>query len=232
MDKESQVSKGAPSCVGIIMDGNRRWAKKRGLPTVQGHRQGEKKLREVLTWSKELGIAHVVVYAFSTENWKRSEEEVGYLVAMFREAVAESLRRLQDEDVAIWIVGDLTRFPIDLQDAIARLHAENRPDTSRHLWVAASYGGRAEIVAAMNTLANRGGPYREEDVAGALWCAGMPDPDVIIRTGGQRRLSNFLLWHAAYSELRFLDTLWPDLTREEFIAVLTEAMASTKNHGV
>lgn len=219
------------ACVGIIMDGNRRWAREHNLPTLEGHRRGYGKLKEALEWCKEEKIQHLVVYAFSTENWGRSEEEVTYLMDLFRE-MSKELSKLNKEDSAVHFVGDLSRFPDDLRKKIDELHTESKEDATQHLWVAASYGGRSEIVSAVNALAKKEtGPYTESDVAEALWTYPMPDPDLIIRTGGDHRISNFLLWQGAYAELFFIDTYWPAYTREDFKRVLEEYRARERRYG-
>ena len=232
-EQSSETSEGVPQSIAMIMDGNRRWAKERGLPTVQGHRAGYKKMREVAGWCKEVGVQHLAVYAFSTENWNRGPEEVDYLMALMRELLGKGLHGItDDDDVAIHIVGDLALFPQDIQEGIIALHAENAPDAKRHLWVCASYGGKPEILSAVNTLLQEG--VHEVDATQftqRLWTGGMPAPDIILRTGGQRRLSNFLLWHSGYSELFFLDTFWPAFSRKEFDTMLSDFSARTRNYG-
>jgi undecaprenyl diphosphate synthase len=219
------------SCVGIIMDGNRRWAKERGFPSLEGHRKGYGKLKDVLEWCKEENIQHLVVYAFSTENWGRSEEEVSYLMDLFRE-MSKELKKTNEGDTAVHFVGDLSRFPKDLQEKIEELHKSSKSDATYHLWIAASYGGRPELISAVNTLAQKGpGPYTEKDVTEALWTHPMPDPDLIIRTGGDHRISNFLLWQGAYAELFFIDTYWPAFSREDFEGVLNEYHERERRYG-
>lgn len=222
-----------PACVGIIMDGNRRWAKERNLPPLEGHRAGYEKLKEVTKWCTNLGVRHLVVYAFSTENWKRSSDEVGYLMDLMRTLLRDQLAESPHPDEAIHIVGDHTRFPDDIQKSIIELHNRNTPYAKRHLWVCASYGGRQEVLAAIHTLPpHTAAVVTEEEFTQALWTGSMPEPDIIIRTGGEKRLSNFLLWHAGYSELFFLDTFWPDFSKEEFDAVCTEFAHRTRKYGV
>ena len=218
-------------CIGIIMDGNRRWAKEQGLPSLEGHRKGYGKLMEVVEWCKEEHIQHLVVYAFSTENWGRAENEVSYLMDLFREMCGE-LTDMHKQDIAVHFVGDLSRFPKDLQENISEVHARNNPDAAHHLWIAASYGGRAELTSAVNKLARKGpGPYTEQDVSEALWSYPMPDPDIIIRTGGDHRTSNFLPWQGAYAELFFPDTFWPAFTKEEFLSILEEYRRRERRYG-
>jgi len=221
----------APACIGIIMDGNRRWAKQRRLPLVEGHRRGYKKLKDVLSWCNDAGIRHVVVYAFSTENWNRAPDEIEYLLDLAREIAAE-LTKLEKEGVAVRFIGDLARFPDDLQKIMEDTNARACADAAHHLWVAASYGGRAEIVNAVNTVLRQGGSHVDEEAVGhALWSFGMPDPDLIIRTGGEQRLSNFMTWGSVYSELFFVETPWPDFTKEQFTGMLEAYVQRERRHG-
>lgn len=232
VDSTTHPSQPTPACVGIIMDGNRRWAHTHNLPTVEGHRKGYETLKEVAVWCKEREIHHLAVYAFSTENWKRSEEEVGYLMDLMRTLLQERLAKTQVLEEAVHVVGDYTRFPVDIQELITTLHARNSPDATYHLWVCASYGGKPEILAAVNSLLHRGvGEVTEEEFTRTLWSVGMPAPDIIIRTGGEKRLSNFLLWLSGYSELFFLDTYWPDFSKEDLNGVLTDFASRKRNYG-
>lgn len=214
------------------MDGNRRWARERGLPTLEGHKKGYETFKQVAAWCKEQDIEHLAVYAFSTENWNRSKEEVGYLMRLMRDLLTKGLPQMHKEDVAIHIVGDLARFPDDIQELTEALHSKNPKSASHHLWVAASYGGRPEILAAVKTLLQEGaGEVSEQGFTDKLWTAGMPAPDIIIRTGGEKRLSNFLMWHSGYSELFFRDTLWPDFSEQELRDVLKEYAQRKRNFG-
>jgi undecaprenyl diphosphate synthase len=214
------------------MDGNRRWARERGLPTVKGHQAGYKTFKQVAQWCKEAGVTHLAVYAFSTENWKRNEEEVGYLMDLMRELLEKGLPDMHKEDVAVHIVGDLSLFPEDIQSSIQRLHSKNPASPTQHLWVCASYGGKSEVVAAANRLLQGGvKEVTEEEFTRALWTADMPAADIIIRTGGEKRLSNFLMWHSGYSELFFIDTYWPDFSQAELQRVLDEFATRKRNYG-
>ncbi len=225
---ETQV----PHSIGIIMDGNRRWARERGLPTLEGHRAGYAKLKEVAAWCRDVGVRHLAVYAFSTENWKRDVNEVAYLMDFMRIAFREQLSELRKERTAVHIVGKLDLLPADLQETVCTLHDTNPSDATHHLWACVSYGGRAEIVDAVNVLREEDGVVDEDAITRALWTAAMPAPDIIVRTGGEKRLSNFLMWHSGYSELFFLDTLWPDFSRDTFDTVIAEFMARKRNFGV
>lgn len=222
----------APACVGVIMDGNRRWARARGLPAFAGHSEGYTKLQEVMRWARESSIPHVVAYAFSTENWQRSAEEVGYMLKLFRSILESETQKMVDERVRVRFIGDRARFDKDLQEMMEKLEAETAKayDVTLHLLM--SYGGRAEIVAAARSAAAHGGEITEDTFAHQLWTAEMPDPDIVIRTGGQMRLSNFLPWQSVYSELFFSDSFWPDFSKEEFERILTEYRARTRNFGI
>lgn len=225
MTKTNEESAAAKiKCVGLIMDGNRRWSKEFGLPTNEGHRRGYEKLKEVVLWVREAGIPHVVIYAFSTENWLRSQEEVGYLMQIFRLILESEIKKIIEKRVRVRFMGDLSRFDEDMQKMMARAELESSvTEYDTTLYLAMSYGGRAEIVAAANTLLKEGKTFvSEEEFAQKLWSGDMPDPDLIIRTGGEKRLSNFLPWQTVYSELFFTDTKWPAFTKEEFNTILAE----------
>lgn len=230
MEKLAQNAPSAPVCIGIIMDGNRRWAKARGLPKLEGHRTGANKLKDTVRFMCENGIKHLAVYAFSTENWDREPIEVSYLMDLFRELVRGELRKMGEEGVRIRFSGQRERFSSDLQQAIKDIEKETAGNDVITLWICLSYGGRAEIVMAANSAAARG-PITEETLEQNLWTDGMPEPDIIIRTGGEKRLSGFLPWQSVYSELFFSDTLWPDFTKEEFDSILAEFAQRERRHG-
>lgn len=220
----------APRAVAIIMDGNRRYARKRGHSPLEGHAAGYEKLKEVLMWAQEAGVLYLTVFAFSTENWKRTPEEVGALMDIFR-LMGHELEAKTERNLRIRFIGDRTRFPNDLIEMMEGIEAQTNSFGPYTLAVAVSYGGRNEIVHAAETLRGKGEVIDEAVFAGALMTAGIPDPDLIIRTGGDRRISNFLLWQGAYSELFFLDTEWPALTREEFDGVLREFGSRERRFG-
>lgn len=219
-------------CIGFIMDGNRRWARARGLPGFSGHGEGYKKLQEVMRWAREAGIPHAVVYAFSTENWRRSEEEVGYMLSLFRSVLENEIQKMIDERVRVRFVGDRSRFGEDLRELMKKAEAETAKAYDITLHLLMSYGGRAEIVAAVNALIAEGtGEATETSFAQKLWTGAMPDPDIVIRTGGEKRLSNFLPWQSVYSELFFSDSFWPDFSKEEFDAILAEFATRERRNG-
>ena len=218
-------------CIGIILDGNRRWAKERGLPTLEGHRRGFENLKNAARWVRDRGIRHLVVYAFSTENWNRAPEEVTYLMDIMRDAASSDTNELVKEGVRIRFAGERERLAPDLQKSLTEMERESEKNTELTLWVCLSYGGRAEIIAAARSAAEVG-EINEVSLTERLWTSGMPDPDIIIRTGGAQRLSNFLTWQSVYSELFFLNTFWPDFSEKDLDAVLAEYAARTRNFGV
>lgn len=220
-----------PTCVGIILDGNRRFAKERGLPMLEGHRAGRENLKHVTRSVREAGVAHLVVYAFSTENWNRKEEEVSYLMDLFRTAIQNEMREMGREGVRICFVGQRERFSVELQQAMNDVEGETQSNSSFTLWVCLSYGGRAEIVAAARAAFAEEEGLTEETLAKHLWTRDMPDPDIIIRTSGEKRLSGFLAWQSVYSELFFTETFWPDFSREEFTAILAEYATRERRRG-
>lgn len=220
-------------CIGFIMDGNRRWAKAHGVPTLEGHRAGYEALKGLVSEVQRAGIPHMAVYAFSTENWKRVEEEVGYLMKLLRYALGElpDVIRESGKRINLRVVGDRSALDADMQSAIAGAEARNYESPELTVWVALSYGGRAEIVSAANEAVARGERVTEDSLEKLLWTAEMPDPDIVVRTGGEKRLSNFLLWKASYSELFFTGTLWPDFGEAEFRSILDEYGKRQRRHG-
>lgn len=220
------------TCMGIIMDGNRRWARAQGKPVFEGHSEGYKNLQNVLGWARDAGIPHVVAYAFSTENWQRSEEEVGYLMKLFRSILENETKKMIEERVRVRFVGDWSRFGEDLQKMMGEMEAATEENYTVTLHLLMSYGGRAEIVAAAKALLEEEATSADEAAFERnLWSYPMPDPDLIIRTGGEKRLSNFLPWQSVYSELFFIDTFWPAFSKEEFDTVLAEFAARERRRG-
>ena len=214
------------------MDGNRRWARERGLPTLEGHRKGFDHIQDLISWCRDTSIEEVILYAFSTENWNRSPEEVGYLMDIFEHSFSSTLAKISEQGIRVRFIGQLERFSQSLQEKMQTLERESAEGTAGTLTVALSYGGRPEILAAVNRLLGEGiKDVDEEAFSRALWSDGLLDPDLILRTGGERRLSNFLPWQSVYSELFFTDTKWPDLSREEFDGILTEYQERERRHG-
>jgi undecaprenyl diphosphate synthase len=209
--------------IGIIMDGNRRWAKAKGVPTLEGHRAGYEKLREVAHWCREVGVKNLTVYAFSTENWNRTKEEVGYLMNLFREVVGRMTDEALTNDTRMIFLGERTRFDADILRAIEDSERRTLGCRSFTLGIALSYGGRAEIIDAVHRIPKEDiARISEEEFAKLLWTKDIPDPDIIIRTSGEKRISGFLPWQSVYSEFFFLDTYWPAFTRGEFDGILEE----------
>lgn len=221
-----------PVTVGIIMDGNRRWARENGLPSLEGHRRGYDKLKEVVGWCCDAGVRNLIVYAFSTENWNRAEEEVGYLMRLLNIALEEMTVRAQKEDTRIIVLGERSRFSPEMRAAIERAEEETKGGSALTLGVALSYGGRAEILDAVRRIPpEKLATLTEEEFSQLLWTRDIPDPDLIIRTSGEERLSSFLPWQSVYSELYFTKTYWPAFTREEFDAALAEYAARERRRG-
>ena len=211
-----------PRHIAIIMDGNGRWAKKRGLPRSAGHAAGAETFRTIATYCKEIGLEYLTVYAFSTENWKRSEDEVGALMQLFRYYMVRLLKIASANNVRVKMIGDRSRFAKDIIAGINRLENETKDNTGLTFVIAVNYGGRDEIRRAAAKLAAdaaRGAldpdAVTEDVFASYLDTAGIPDPDLLIRTSGELRLSNYLLWQLAYTELYVTDCLWPDFSQEE-----------------
>jgi undecaprenyl diphosphate synthase len=217
--------------VAIIMDGNGRWARQRGLPVAAGHRAGSRALRPVVEAAIDLGVRSLVVYAFSTENWTRPPDEVDALMETFSETIDREVQDLAREGVRTRFVGRRDRAPDALQRKMAELEAATADKNRLQLWIAFDYGGRAEIVEAARRVVEDGGEIDEESFARHLYAPGMPDPDLVIRTSGELRLSNFLLWQSAYAEFAFTDTLWPDFGPAEFRAAIEEYASRRRRFG-
>ncbi len=211
-----------PTHVGVIMDGNGRWAKKQGVPRLMGHNAGVQSMKQIVIAAAKLGIPYLTVYAFSTENWKRSAEEVTGIFNLIVKYVQSELQELVDNNVRISILGEYRELPDASVKAIDKLLDATKDNTGLVFCIAVNYGGRAEVVKAVNELIqeNPNREITEEDISAHLYTGtaheNIPDPDLIIRTSGEERTSNFLLWQSAYSELMFTDTLWPDFGPEEF----------------
>jgi undecaprenyl diphosphate synthase len=217
-----------PRHVAIIMDGNGRWATARGLPRIEGHKAGATSVSEVVRSCREIGIKVLTLYSFSTENWKRPADEVAGLMELLRDYLIERRSELVDHRIRLRIIGQMERLPVLVRGiAEATLRATERPDPAMVLNLAISYGGRAEITRAVRTLAEkvrRGelSPHAIDEamLASHLETAGLPDPDLLIRSSGEMRLSNFLLWQLAYSEIYVTDVLWPDFRRPQLLEAL------------
>jgi undecaprenyl diphosphate synthase len=218
-----------PTHVAIIMDGNGRWAISRGLPRVAGHRQGAEAVRTAITSAVDLGVSYLTLYGFSVENWKRPKNEVTDLMGLLRLYLSREIAELDRQGVRIRFIGQRDRLAPDIVRLIDDAEGRTRTNTKLNLVVALSYGARQEITAAATTLARRvlageitPDEIDEDSLAGHLETAGMPDPDLVIRTSGEKRVSNFLLWQLAYAEFVFTDTLWPDFSRDDLAEAINE----------
>ena len=220
--------------VAIIMDGNGRWAERRGLPVAAGHREGTRALRRTVEAAIDLGVASLAVYAFSTENWSRPVDEVDDLMEIFGETIERELPDLAKQGVRTRFIGRRDRAPDELQERMAALEAETAANDRLSLWIAFDYGGRAEIVEAARRLLESGATAADVDeasLAAHLYAPELPDPDLLIRTSGELRLSNFLLWQLAYAELVFVETLWPDFGEAELRQALTDYAGRRRRFG-
>ncbi len=235
----AQISSGKiPSHVAIIMDGNGRWAKKRGLPRIYGHNAGIDTMRNVVKWSNEVGLKVLTFYAFSTENWRRPASEVNFLMQMPSKFLETELEKLVKNNIKLQIFGELTRLPRDTRGAIQKAVDKTRNGSGLILNLAFNYGSRTEIIRAVKIIAEkvRVGTISPEEInekifSGFLYTKGLPDPDLLIRPSGEFRLSNFLLWQLAYAEFWFAETMWPDFSKEEFLNALLEYQKRERRFG-
>lgn len=218
-----------PQHVALILDGNGRWAKKRGLPRTAGHKQGCVTVEQTVEDAARLGIKYLTVYGFSTENWKRSAEEVGALMQLFRYYLKRLLKIAKSNNVRVKMIGDRTRFDTDIVEGINHLEAETAGNTGMTFVIAVNYGGRDEITRAVRRMMEdakagklESAQVTEATVASYLDTADIPDPDLLIRTSGEIRLSNYLLWQLAYSEIYITDCLWPDFNKDELLAAIAQ----------
>lgn len=219
-----------PSHIGIIMDGNGRWAKKRGLPRKAGHRQGAKTFRTITRYCSDIGIKYLTVYAFSTENWKRPQEEVEALMSLFKSYLNEALEDFKDDSIVVKFIGDKSGFNDELRELMIENEESSKDRDGMVLNIAMNYGSRDEIVRAVRNISEdvRNGKISSDDItenlfSNYLYTAGQPDPDLIIRPSGEYRISNFLLWQSAYTEFVIMNKLWPDFQKSD----LDEALKYT-----
>lgn len=221
-----------PTCLGFIMDGNRRWAKAQGLPTYEGHTKGHAVFEDMVRLLRDHKIPHGVFYAFSTENWNRSEAEVAYLMGLFHTMLERLLETVEGLKVRVRFVGRRNDFSAELQILMEKVEEQSRQYMDTTIWVALSYGGRPEIVEAVNQVVEQGMEVTEETFKQLLWSAELPDPDMIVRTSGEQRLSGFMTWGSVYSELYFIEKHWPALTAEDFTDILSEYERRQRRHGI
>jgi undecaprenyl diphosphate synthase len=235
---EASHAPGLPVHVAIIMDGNGRWAKQRLLSRINGHEKGAETVRMVVRTCRELRIPYVTLYAFSTENWQRPRVEVDALMRLLRRFLQAELPELVRNDIRLNVIGCRERLPTDIRETLGEVIEQTRTHASLQLNLALSYGGRDEITRAARALAAKAasGEIRAEAITEAVLAAhldtgGMPDPDLLIRTGGDMRISNFLLWQVAYAEISVTPTLWPDFDREQFLHILEEFRSRERRFG-
>jgi undecaprenyl diphosphate synthase len=227
-----------PRHIAVIMDGNGRWARQRNLPRVEGHRRGEHSVSEIVETCGELGVDHLTLYTFSAENWRRSQEEVGALMRLIEFVARKEISELHRKGVRLRVLGRIEELPHSLQQELERDVQMTRENTGLNLNLAINYGGRAEIVDAARRLAERvrtgqfePADINEETFARELYCPEMPDPDLLIRTGGEMRISNYLLWQIAYSELWVTDTLWPDFRTPNLVEAIRAYQSRERRFG-
>lgn len=226
-----------PNHIAIILDGNGRWAKKRGMPRSFGHVKGCENLEDICEVAKELGVKYLTVYAFSTENWKRSKEEVDGLMKLFRNYLKKCIKISQKNNMRVKVIGDITAFDSDIQESIKKLEDFSKDFTDLHFQIALNYGSRDEITRAVNRMLEdqKAGkletPVSENTISGYLDTAGLPDPDLMIRTSGELRLSNYLLWQLAYSEFYFTDVPWPDFKKDELVKAIEKYNERDRRYG-
>jgi undecaprenyl diphosphate synthase len=228
-EAENRVkSRPLPRHVGIIMDGNGRWAEARGLPRIDGHREGSTSVREVTRSARRIGIEALTLYAFSSQNWARPADEVAGLMDLLREYLLKEREEILDNGIRLCAIGELDKLPKYVREPLDALRAESAKNKEMTLTLALSYGGREEIVAMVRRVAEKAKSGELEPAAvsealvdATLWTAGLPPLDLVVRTSGERRLSNFLLWQSAYAELVFTDVLWPDFRARELVDAIT-----------
>jgi undecaprenyl diphosphate synthase len=228
-DKTELDTQHIPQHIAIIMDGNGRWAEQRGLPRIVGHKNGVKSVHEVVTAAREQGIKVLTLYAFSTENWQRPQREVQALMALLKTYLQKELDNLIQNDISLRCIGQKEKLPQEVRDILDRTITKTAGNTGLILNLALSYGGRSEIIMAVKALAKKyttgaldDSDITEEIFSQFLYTAGLPDPDLLIRTGGEYRLSNFLLWQVSYSELYITEILWPDFKKSDLIEAIRE----------
>lgn len=220
-----------PRHIAIIMDGNGRWAKKRGLPRTAGHKIGAETFRDIAAYCRELGVEYLTVYAFSTENWKRPKDEVDTIMGLLEQYLQEAINTMEKDQIRLRILGDATALSPKLQRMIDEANTVSSRNTGFQANICLNYGGRAEILQAARLCAENGEAWTEKNFEKYLWSHDIPDPELIIRPSGELRLSNFLLWQCAYSEFYFCDTLWPDFDRKELDKAIIDYQRRDRRFG-
>lgn len=228
-----------PTHIAIILDGNGRWAKAKGLPRKAGHVQGAKNVEKICEEAYKLGVQYLTVYAFSTENWNRPQDEVDALMQLLRNYMKTCLKTAEKNNMCVRVIGDKSRLAEDIQISIAQLEEASKNNTGLHFQIALNYGSRDEITRAVKSIAKRiaAGELSEQDIteetiANELDTAGIPDPDLMIRTSGEQRISNYLLWQLAYSEFYFTSVPWPDFTKEELVRAIEAYQNRDRRYGL
>ena len=227
-----------PRHIAIIMDGNRRWAKAQGKPASFGHKAGAKTLEKIVRYANKIGLEYITVYAFSTENWKRAEDEVNALMILLQSYLDDYSKRADSENIKIKILGDITVLSQGMQKSIINCMERTKDNTGVTFNIALNYGGRNEIVKAVRNIAEQVKDnklkiedIREETISNNLYTSGQPDPDLVIRTSGEQRLSNFLPWQVVYSEFLFINKNWPDFTEQDLDDAIIEYQKRTRKFG-
>ena len=220
-----------PMHIGIIMDGNGRWAKKRGMPRNVGHRAGAEVLKKITTYADEIGVRAITAYTFSTENWKRPQAEIDGIMALLREYLRDYKKNLGDKNAVIRVIGDRSVLDEDIQELMLKTEEFTSKNTGVVLTLAINYGGQDEIVRAVKELNQKGEEITAENIGKNLYTSDLPPVDLIIRPSGEKRLSNFLLWQSAYAELWYDDVLWPDFTIEDFNRAIIDYQKRNRRYG-
>jgi len=236
---DSETVTNIPRHVAIVMDGNGRWAQQHGLKRNAGHREGVKSVRKIVDRAARVGVEVLTLFAFSSENWRRPREEVGMLMDLFMLVLKQEIKRLRRNNIQLRIIGDRTKFSPELQTAMEHAEKDTADNDGLVLQIAANYGGRWDITQAMRSLAKqvevgsiKPNEIEEKHISGELSFSTLVDPDLFIRTGGEQRLSNFLLWQSAYSEIYFTDELWPGFREDEFDAALASYASRQRRFGM
>ena len=227
-----------PKHIAIIMDGNRRWAKSKGKPAAFGHKEGAKTIEKIVRYANKIGLQYITVYAFSTENWNRAKDEVKSLMLLLQSYIEDYSKRADSENIKVQFLGDMSAFTPKMQKGIADCKERTKKNTGVTFNIALNYGGRAEIIKAVKEIAQDVTNNKinienidESIVSNKLYTAGMPDPDLLIRTSGEKRLSNFLPWQLVYTEFLFVDKYWPEFTEDDLDNAILEYQKRTRNFG-
>ncbi len=238
MAKQLKPEWKVPEHIAIIMDGNGRWAKKRGLPRNAGHTQGGKTVEEICDAAYRLGVKYMTLYAFSTENWNRPQDEINALMKLLRDYMKNCVKQAEKHKMKVRVIGDISRLDADLQESIRVLEKESANNTGLRFQIALNYGARDELLRAVKAVASEVAEgtqkleeLSEQTISDRLDTAGLPDPDLLIRTSGEQRLSNFLLWQLAYTEFYFTDVLWPDFSRDDLIDAIEYYNTRERRYG-